>query len=384
MLLKRLKLTNFRNIEHFEEDFNTLKIIILGQNAQGKSNILEAVNILAKSSSDRALRDNELINFNKEFALINSDIKTSDDDIEISLQINTTGRRKLKINGVSKKAPQADLIGNFFTVMFAADDLYLIKGSPSLRRKWLDSNLTQLSKIYHNHFATYQKSITQKNALLKSAFESGMSRKSLQEQLSIWNKQIIEYGAEILLQRVDYVNKIESFAKQFLNDMSSGNETLQLNYFSKIFSDTPYVPDVEKIKAMFEDSINNSFDEELARGQALVGPHRDDVLIQINDKEARAFASQGQQRSIILSLKLAELKAVEILKNEVPVLLLDDVFAELDESRQNFLLHNLPEGIQTFITTTHISDLQHDLLENALVLKVEKGKIVKKPVTSGF
>ncbi|MBI3307830.1 MAG: DNA replication and repair protein RecF, partial [Candidatus Melainabacteria bacterium] len=231
MLLKRLKLTNFRNIEHFEEDFNTLKIIILGQNAQGKSNILEAVNILAKSSSDRALRDNELINFNKEFALINSDIKTSDDDIEISLQINTTGRRKLKINGVSKKAPQADLIGNFFTVMFAADDLYLIKGSPSLRRKWLDSNLTQLSKIYHNHFATYQKSITQKNALLKSAFESGMSRKSLQEQLSIWNKQIIEYGAEILLQRVDYVNKIESFAKQFLNDMSSGNETLQLNYF---------------------------------------------------------------------------------------------------------------------------------------------------------
>lgn len=379
MLLKRLKLTNFRNLESFDQEFNCLKTIIIGQNAQGKSNILEAINILARSSSDRASKDSELIYFNSEYALINAFIKDKEDDLEISLQLSLKGRRKLKINGVAKRAPQADLIGNFFTVMFSSDDLYLLKGSPSIRRKWIDSNLIQLKSNYNKHFHAYQKAVAQKNALLKNAFESGMSKSELKDQLEVWNEQIVNSGTEILKMRFEYLDEITEVAMSFLKDISRQKENLKLEYLSTIFSDQKISKDISLIKRTFEDKQQELFEDEFRRGQALIGPHRDDLIILINHKEAKSFASQGQQRSIILSLKLSELKVIEQRKGKIPVLLLDDVFAELDESRQDFLLHHLPQGIQTFITTTHISDIQKELLENALVLKIEKGKLAKEP-----
>ena len=168
MFLKKLKLANFRNYLSFEREFNHLKTIIIGQNAQGKSNILEAINILATSESDRVEKDSDLIYWNQDYALIFATIEEGEVPephlLQIALQINPQGRRKLKINGVSKKAPQADLLGNFFCVMFSCDDLYLIKGSPGTRRRWLDSVLFQLDIKYHKTLQDYQKSITQKNA----------------------------------------------------------------------------------------------------------------------------------------------------------------------------------------------------------------------------
>lgn len=381
MFLKNLKLTNFRNYEDLDQEFNHLKTIIIGQNAQGKSNILEAINILAKSSSDRASKDHDLILWGKSFALINAQVEKKEDTLDIKLQINPQGRRKLKINGVAKKAPHADLVGNFFTVMFSADDMYLIKGSPSLRRKWIDSNLIQLNSKYSKFFHDYQNSVSQKNALLKNAFEVGMSKKELKDQLEIWNEQIVNSGSELISMRLEYLSNIEIVAKEFLNNISKNSEKLELKYYATIDKDLKTIShessaiSLKRISDTFQKSIEEAFDEELRRGASVIGPHRDDVIFLTNKKDAHSFASQGQQRSITLALKLAELKVIEDKKKETPVLLLDDVFAELDESRQDFLLHNLPKNIQIFITTTHISELQKELLTNAQILKIENGHV---------
>ena len=363
MLLRRLKLENFRNYLEFDQGFNQLKTIIIGQNAQGKSNILEAINLLATSESQRATRDSDLVLWNKEYALIFADIEKKEDNLQIALQINTTGRRKLKINNVFKKAPQADLIGNFFCVMFSADDLYLIKGSPSIRRGWLDSVLFQLEHKYHRLYLNYSKAVTQKNALLKKAHEISIPKKDLYEQVEIWNEQIINYGSEILSLRLDFLKEIEPVARKFLGNISSHTEDLQIEYKSSLGQES------------FKAALKKSMEEEIARGQSVIGPHRDDLIFSINQKEVKSFASQGQQRSIVLAIKLAEVKIIEKQKKEVPVLLLDDVLAELDEPRQDFLLHNMPENIQTFLTTTHISDIQKEFLKGGEVLKVENGKV---------
>jgi len=382
VFLEKLKLTNFRNYVNFEEKFDHLKTIIIGQNAQGKSNILEAINILATSDSNRAERDSELVYFGKEYAVISANIETKVGAgrdlplLEIALQINTSGRRKLKINSVSKKAPQADLIGNFFAVMFSCDDLYLVKGSPSIRRRWLDSVLFQLNSRYHKTLQDYQKSTTQKNALLKHAQETGMPKKQLKDELEVWNEQIINLGTEIITMRFNFIEEIEPIAKDFLNNISKHTEKLAVVYKTTIQEAAKLPENTSKIKELFKAAINNAFEEEFARGQSVIGPHRDDIIFFINKKEAKSFASQGQQRSLVLAIKLSELKIIEKRKNEIPVLLLDDVLAELDENRQDFLLHNLPQDIQTFLTTTHISDIQKEFLEGASILEVKEGKVV--------
>lgn len=380
MQLKSLKLTNYRNYTEFNASFDELKTIIIGQNAQGKSNILEAINLLATSKSDRATRDSDLVFWDNGYALIFADIETKEDKLNIALQINSTGRRKLKINEVSKRAPQADLLGNFFAVMFSCEDLYLIKGSPSVRRDFLDSILLQLEPTYNKQLKSYQKAVTQKNALLKGARETGMSMSSLKSQLDIWNEQIIELGSNLLHMRLLLLKELTPIAMDFQDKISKGSEELKIIYEPTILksSDQKNLElDLEKIKQQFKLALEASLREELGRGQCTVGPHRDDIGFLINERPAKSFASQGQQRSIVLAIKLAELKIIETRKNEIPVLLLDDVFAELDESRQDFLLHNLPENIQTFITTTHISDVQHDLLKGAQVFKIESGKVVE-------
>ncbi len=383
MKLKKLKLVNYRNYENFEGNFDHLKTIIIGQNAQGKTNILEAISLLATAQSDRAERDSDLVFWNKEHALIFAEIQTGigrdQSLLNIALQINPGGRRKLKINDVSKKAPLADLLGNFFAVMFSCEDMYLIRGAPSSRRKWIDSILFQLNSRYHKLTQDYQKSITQKNSLLKQAFETGLSRKALKDQLEIWNEQIVNCGSEILETRLKFLEDIHPITKDFQKNISKQNENLELIYNSTIYDHglSMQIDDIETIKRLFNLKLTGSFEAEVARGQSLIGPHRDDLTFLINSKEAKSFASQGQQRSIVLAIKLAELKVIEERKGEIPVLLLDDVFAELDESRQNFLLHNLPENIQTFLTTTHISNLQKEFLKGAQILEIKNGQVVE-------
>lgn len=374
MFLKKLKLVNFRNYADFEQNFNSLKNIIIGQNAQGKSNILEAINIIATSESPKAERDSELILFGRDHAVIYARIESKKPENEIALQINSGGRRQLKINGVTKKAPQADLLGNFLAVMFSCDDIYLIKGSPSNRRRWLDLILFQLDTKYHKTLVGYQKNITQKNALLKKAQEEGIPKKNLKDELEIWNEQIIKAGSEIILSRINFLDKLEEPGSDFLNKMSKQSEKLELTYSSTI-QGLERTPNKTKINELFKTSIKNAFDEELVRGQSVIGPHRDDIEFLINKKDAKAFASQGQQRSIILAIKLAELKVIEKIKDDVPVLLLDDVFAELDEIRQDFLLHNLRVDMQTFLTTTHMTDIQKKFLKDAIIYEIKDGKI---------
>lgn len=379
MLLKKLKLVDFRNYSEFEEEFKELKIIIIGQNAQGKSNILEGINLLATSKSDRAERDSDLVHWGKDFTLIFADIEKKDGLIKIAMQINSSGRRKLKINDVPKRAPQADLLGNFFAVMFSCDDLYLIKGSPSVRRSWLDSVLFQLDPKYHKILHDYQKSVSQKNALLKSARENDIPRKELRNQTDIWNEQIINFGTEIIYSRLEFVREINPYSSEFLNNLSMKSEELTLKYLCILNKHSEnLVSNKIGIKNLFKNVLESSFEEECARGQSLIGPHRDDLQFELNGREAKSFASQGQQRSIILSLKLGEVQVIEKRKNEMPVLLLDDVFAELDEKRQDFLLHNLPENIQIFLTTTHISDIQKEFIKGAQIMEIKAGKIVHK------
>lgn len=381
MFLKELRLTSFRNYQDFHHVFDKLKTIIIGPNAQGKSNILEAINILACSKSARAQKDNDLISWGNEYSIIFAKISTTEQELEIALLINPSGKRRLKINGVAKKAPQADLLGNFFNVIFSCEDLYLIKGSPSIRRDWMDSLLLQIEPTYNKHLKAYEKSISQKNALFKKSFEMNLSQRELKNQLDIWNESIISSGTEIISSRINLMLDILPVAQKFQKDISQNTENLNLTYVTNIFKSIPgntLSYSRGEIKDYFIKALELSFPEEYARGQSVIGPHRDDILFSLNEKDAKSFASQGQQRSIILALKLSEVKLIEQRKNEVPVLLLDDVFAELDTKRQDFLLHNLPENIQTIITTTHISDLQSDLLKNANVIKIEGGKKIEE------
>ena len=336
MILKSLALKQYRSYErlglHFDDGINILQ----GQNAAGKTNVLEAIGFLSFGKSFRTNRDTECIRDGAEAAYIKGTVSKKEGALSIEAQLSRTGVKSLKVDAQPIRR-MGDLFGNFIAVIFAPEDLKVLKESPSLRRRFLDMEISKLYPTYFFDLQEYQKALAQKNALLKSR----MKEEQLKKLVDIYNTQMSEHGERIIRARQKFIGRIDALSRDIHDDLSGG-EALALKYMSSVSGD-----DIKK--ALFE-RMEKSLGAEIEQGCSLVGPHREDIAVSLGGVPVKVYASQGQIRTAMLSLKLATLALARTDYGARPVLLLDDVFSELDGSRQKALLHHVG-GIQCFITT---------------------------------
>lgn len=367
MYLQHLSLRYFRNYVEQQVRFQAPKVILVGENAQGKSNLLEAVEWLACLSSHRTSRDRDLIQTDQPQALIQSEIVRGSGSLELGAVLRHSGRRSLLVNGelVSRSV---DFLGHLHAVQFSSLDLDLVRGGPTERRAWLDRVLTQLEPIYAHLWQTYQQILRQRNALLKQIHNQTTDA----SQLPLWNQQLATAGVRLMRRRHRLIERLGPLAQAWQEKISDHREHLHLNYGANVVAETQ-AP--EALWQAFLEKIQARTIAEQMQGTTLVGPHRDDVELLINDTPARQYGSQGQQRTLVLALKLAELELIEIVIGEPPLLLLDDVLAELDLHRQNQLLGTIENRFQTIITTTHLGAFDPAWLNSAQIMTVKAGKV---------
>lgn len=365
MRVERLKLENFRNIKSPElvpcGDVN----ILYGDNAQGKTNLLEAIWLFCGGHSFRRAKDSELINWEKKFAKIEMDFFGQ--ERSQNAQINFSGNKKqVTVNGVEKKSA-ASLIEKFCAVVFFPEHLNLIKRGPSERRKFIDSAICREKLKNASIISKYNRILLQRNALLKDLEK----RPVLDDVVSVWDFHLASCGAYIIKKRMEYIKLLSKQAEIFHYGISNGTEKLEIRYIPCVagIKENDSLNDIgDKLVDKYESSIL----EDMKTRVTNFGPHRDDIEILINGKNTRIFGSQGQQRSAVLSMKLAEASVLEAKMGEKPVILLDDVLSELDNSRQSFLLNKL-EGYQVFITCCESSEKEQPV--NGRVFKINDGVI---------
>lgn len=380
MILESLKLLNFRNYENLELDFKTKNTVIVGENAQGKTNLIEAVYLLSSLESSRTIKDSETIRWGSESALINGIVKKDNGSVnELEVIIQTGKAKLLKLNKL-KKSGYSDFIGNLSVVSFSVEDLLLLRGSPVDRRDWIDRAISQLYPAYYSKLQNYKKIHQQKSSLLKTLKKNELDlNPSTINMIDAWNEQISTSGSNIIFIRQKFLKELYPLSKEKTLQISGKKDNLSLAYVSSIGKTFALEPidttTVEEIKHFYTEKIKERFNDEIARGQVLIGPHRDDISICINNRDARQFASQGQHRTIVLALKLSELEFVKQTINEPPILILDDVLAELDLYRQKYLFESIANESQTIITTTDIKSLENNCLGEFSILTVHKGKI---------
>lgn len=369
MYIQELFLRNFRNYISLKLSVNPYLNIFIGDNAQGKTNILEAIYYTATGRSHRTNRENELLRWQEDFFQI--DLKAEKDRRKISVEIMAMadGRKKIKVNGVPKRRI-SELVGEINVVLFSPEDLLLVKGGPAIRRKYLDLEISQVSPTYYHNLLNYNKVLTQRNNLLRSIRE----HKDDPQTLDIWNSQLADFGRRIISKRIEVLKKITPLARLLHRKITAGQEELEIRYFSSVDLKEDYTGD--NIKEQFLQMINQRKTEEINRGITLVGPHRDDLGIFVHGKDMRLYGSQGQQRTCALSLKMAELEFIRGETGEYPVLLLDDVMSELDNNRRKFLLEVVYKNIQTFLTATTIDYFKDIGNKEFALFKVEKGTII--------
>ncbi len=358
MIVKSIKLKNFRNFSELNIDLNNILNIFIGDNGQGKTNLLESIYLCSIGKTFKLNSENDLIKFGQNSFEVEILINKENGSNIVSKVINITyvknQKRIVKINGV-KLEKNSELIGLLNNVIFTPDDLKIIKGSPIERRKFINIDISQIKPKYKYLLKNYKKVITGRNNILKD-----LTNNSNRDVLSIWNDYLIDIGSEIIFYRKEYIKNLKHYAALIYANISDNKENFELLYKCDIGN----VENLSKneIKEIFREKINKSIENEIFRKNSLYGPHKDDIIIKINDKDFKYFGSQGQQRSAVLAIKLAE---IEIIKNEIgeyPILLLDDVLSELDNKRKNFLI-NYIKNIQTIITSTDDNDLK-DLVKN--------------------
>jgi DNA replication and repair protein RecF len=358
MNIKKVRLINFRNYKNETIYFKHGLNVLLGENAQGKTNLIEAIYFSSISKSPRTKKETELIFWNEPAAKIELEIEKKEGLKKIEIILPQKGKKNIKINGVNL-VKVGELIGTLNCVFFSPDELKLVKESPQDRRRFMDIDLSQLSKNYFYLLNTYNKILMQRNKLLKDTKQL----ETLKQTILIWDTQLAKVGSKIIIRRIRFLNALKVHAKKVHDELTSKKEVLELAYeglFGKSEEELE-----QKLLAAYETSLQKDF----KLGFTTVGPHRDDIKILINQIDAKSFASQGQQRTIALSLKLAEL---EIFKNECgeyPVLLLDDVLSELDDARRKKLLEKTKE-VQTIITTTNFNEQQ-----KVHLLKIKNGTV---------
>ncbi|MGB3651118.1 MAG: DNA replication/repair protein RecF [Rivularia sp. (in: cyanobacteria)] len=370
MFLKTLSLRNFRNYKDIFVEFNAPKTILVGNNAQGKSNLLEAVELLATLKSHRTSRDKDLVRDEESLAQVGANLKREAGVSQLILTLRRNGRRTVNLNSENLRR-QMDFLGVLNAVEFSSLDLDLVRGGPEGRRRWLDTLLIQLEPVYAHIMSQYQKVLRQRNAFLKSNLEN-LHEKSLQSQLALWDTQLVTNGTRVIRRRERAIQRLAPIAKLWHSNISGSTEELQIEY-------APNVPlsenHPEQVQQAFLEKIKQRTVAEIHQGTTLVGPHRDEIELTINYTPARQYGSQGQQRTLVLALKLAELQLIEEVVGEPPLLLLDDVLAELDPSRQNQLLDAIQDRFQTLITTTHLGSFDSQWLNSSQILTVNGGHL---------
>lgn len=377
MYLKTLHLRQFRNYRDCLVDFDAPKTILVGNNAQGKSNLLEAVELLSTLKSHRSVRDRDLVLENASVGQIRANLERAYGSVELALTLRAQGRRTVALNREALRR-QLDFLGILNAVQFSSLDLELVRGAPERRRNWLDSLLIQLEPIYAYILQQYNQVLRQRNALLKKyrswVVEGGVEAtfKDLNAELALWDIQLATTGSRVTRRRARVIERLAPLAAEWHASISKATEVLEVTYAPNVRLDTD---EPEAVQKAFLDKIQQRRIPEQHQGTTLVGPHRDEVEFTINQTPARSYASQGQQRTLVLALKLAELKLIEEVVGEPPLLLLDDVLAELDLNRQNQLLDAIQDRFQTLITTTHLGAFDSQWLNSSQILSVHAGEI---------
>ena len=373
MFLKTLSLRHFRNYQEQIVEFTAPKTILVGNNAQGKSNLLEAVELLATLRSHRTSRDKDLVKDEESIATVSGSLKREFGVSELILTLRRNGRRTVNLNSENLRR-QMDFLGVLNAVEFSSLDLDLVRGGPENRRRWLDTLLVQLEPVYAHILQQYQKVLRQRNAFLKSNSES-LQEKSVLSQLALWDTQLVVTGTRVIRRRERAIQRLAPIAELWHSNISASTEHLQIRYAPNIPLSETHQGEVQQA---FLDKIQQRTVAEMHQGTTLVGPHRDEIELIINDTPARQYGSQGQQRTLVLALKLAELQLIEEVVGEPPLLLLDDVLAELDPSRQNQLLDAIQDRFQTLITTTHLGSFDSQWLNSSQILTVSGGQLSAK------
>lgn len=365
MFVSKLELKEFRNYKDFKIEFNNNLNIIIGDNAQGKTNLIEAIYVSCFGKSFRTSNDKDLIyNDNiSNYNYVKLEIIKKHTDIKIEYRIHKKLNKEIKINNNSIKK-LSEILGNIYVVLFSPEDIELIKGSPNIRRKFVNRELSNINKKYCYNLIEYKKVIKQRNNLLKN------SNNIDNDLLEIFNEQLIEKGTNIILERIDFLKKINIISNKIHKSLTNDNEILKIKYLSNI--DLENANSYSEIKQNFIKKIHKNIYREKQLGYTLVGPHKDDFIIYLNNKEIKQFGSQGQQRTAALSLKLSEIELIKNETDEYPILLLDDVFSELDINRQINLI-KIFNKTQTIITSTNFDEILKNKVNNYKIIKIENG-----------
>lgn len=374
MFLKQLQLFCFRNYLNQGVNFDGYKTILLGDNAQGKTNLLEAVELISTLKSQRAKKDLDLILEGKEESRIQAKLERSYGVSDIGMTLRNSGKRSVTLNQENLRR-HLDILGVVNTVQFSSLDLDLVRGAPEVRRAWLDGLLIQLEPIYAYIIQQYNKILRQRNALLKQLYKQNTTPVSTATtELAVWDAQLTAFGSRIMRRRARVLTRLTPLAQNWHQQISGNTELLAINYSPNVL----YSQDeAQHVQEAFLAAIAARSLVEQQLGSTVVGPHRDEIELLINQTPAKSYGSQGQQRTLVLSLKLAELELIEQVIGEPPILLLDDVLAELDLHRQNQLLDAIASRCQTLITTTHLNSFDQQWLKASQILSVKSGNIIE-------
>ena len=398
MKINSIILENFRNYKRLELDFDDSRNIIVGENAQGKTNLIEAIYLTAFAKSFRTSNSADLISFGESQGRVSTYITSEDIDKNINIVLRSDGKKMIKKDGkVIRKT--TELLNNVVVIIFSPDDLRIIKDSPDRRRNFINRELSQMRPMYYDALKRYNEALREKNALLKGYFnvkkktftradnlslndlQSGAaaderspydnSRRFNEEMMDIYDRQLADSGYEIIRFRKEFVEMLSSEAGEIMHKISGGREDLKIEY--KTTCD--FVTGPEGREILFSQIYHNR-DRDIYNGYASIGPHRDDIEFYINGKDARKYGSQGQQRTIALSLKLAEIRIARQMLDEPPVLLLDDVLSELDLDRQKFLVSEI-DDVQLFITSAELNDEVIRDLRGGTLFRIEEGSVTR-------
>ena len=371
MFIKKLMLINYRNYKELNIDLGKSVNVFIGDNAQGKTNILEAIYYCGFAKSHRTSRDRELIHWNYDSAYLSISIGKDRLDKRIDINILKSGKKAISINSI-KVNKIGELFGNFNVVMFSPEDLKIIKDSPGVRRKFLDMEICQINKKYYYNLVQYNKVLNQRNFILKN-------RNLSEEMLDIYDLQLVEYGEYIIKKRIEYLKKLNYYGAEIHKEITMQKENIEFKYqcsTKKSKREDILVEDLnsDNIKKEFYELLVKNRKKDIEKGISTIGPHRDDFSVFINNIDTKSYGSQGQQRTAVLTMKFSSLRIIKEVTSEYPVLLLDDVLSELDFSRKKYVLSTISD-IQTIITCTGVSDIKNYLDSESRIFKVKNGEV---------
>lgn len=363
MYIEKIFLENYRNYEKLETEFDKRVNLILGENAQGKTNLIESIYMASFGKSFRTSKDREVILFEKDHCRIKVDYFKYGDEGSVEIYIGSDGKKGIKADGIHVKKV-SHLVENILCVIFSPEDLKIVKEEPAKRRGFIDRELCQLKVKYMDSLSRYKKILLQRNTYLKE-------KNPDKNILKVWDDQLTSFGSYIISERKEFISRINDISSEIHKKITDGKENLVISYDPDISADGSR----ENIRERFYKKLDECIKKDIYSGTTSKGPHKDDMKITVDGKDARKYCSQGQQRTAALSIKLAEIFLIKEEKEESPVLLLDDVLSELDNERQKFLINSL-DDIQVFITATEIPGEVMNSLTGGKIINIKKGSLI--------